>query len=608
MISPCNAVSTWSVAHIPPDQLLRQVFEECGTFQDARRRLETVPIARPAIFTLVGCGRGERCVIERTEEGFSTRHDATGAANDWLVPVEPWEARVGGDLAFTCDYDEAAENSRARRDALAEWRGSFARESFAWVMPPVLNKFTRLAAEMCPASGTLRVLGYELLDGAAARATGDATVRDRNRPGGVSRKRRTPTIHRDKRARIPSLCDLDHTLAPFREPSSLSSNPCPLTAVQGQRDAMTASTDREIIMATINGSSKNDRLHGSRFDDVINGFEGDDELNGYDGRDELNGGDGRDDLFGGGGSDVLNGGQGWDHLDGGTGADTMAGGLDGDLYYVDHVGDLVSEAKNEGGDSVYSMISYTLPSNVEVLWLQESTAAINGTGNGSYNMIGGNSRDNTLSGEGGDDMLKGGGGNDLLIGGSGNDHMDPGYGDMSADGMVGGLGNDIYDVSEVDDEVVENSNEGIDLVYASFDYTLGANVENLTLQGQARNGTGNVLDNVIHGNWDDDWLDGGDGNDTLYSRESSVTGGGSDRMIGGMGDDTFHLTGLDDQVYEWANQGTDRIVADTSYTLPQNVEILSLRRSSTTIRKPSRSTAPATASTTSSTAPRASMS
>jgi hypothetical protein len=161
-----NAASTWSLRHVPPDQLLRQAFEECDTFQKARQRLETVPIARPAIYTLVGCGRGERCVVERTEEGFSTRHDATGAANDWLVPVEPWEARIGGDIVFTCDYDEAAERSRARRDALAEWRGSFARESFAWVMPPVLNRYTRLAAEMCPASGTLRVIGYEQVAGA----------------------------------------------------------------------------------------------------------------------------------------------------------------------------------------------------------------------------------------------------------------------------------------------------------------------------------------------------------------------------------------------------------------------------------------------------------
>jgi hypothetical protein len=29
------------------------------------------------------------------------------------------------------------------------------------VVPPVLNPFTRIAVEMCPAEGTLRVLGYE---------------------------------------------------------------------------------------------------------------------------------------------------------------------------------------------------------------------------------------------------------------------------------------------------------------------------------------------------------------------------------------------------------------------------------------------------------------
>jgi hypothetical protein len=160
-----NAVSTWWLTHIPPDQLLRQVFEQCRTFQEARHRLETTPIARPAIFTLVGCRKGERCVIERTQEGGSTREEPTGAANDWLVPAAPWEARVGGDLVMTCTSEEATERSRRRREALDAWRGSFVRESFSWVVPPVLNRYTRLAAEMCPASGTLRVVGYELAPG-----------------------------------------------------------------------------------------------------------------------------------------------------------------------------------------------------------------------------------------------------------------------------------------------------------------------------------------------------------------------------------------------------------------------------------------------------------
>ena len=45
---------------------------------------------------------------------------------------------------------------------LASWRGSFARDSFAWVAPPVLNPYTRIAVEMCPARGILRAVGYEL--------------------------------------------------------------------------------------------------------------------------------------------------------------------------------------------------------------------------------------------------------------------------------------------------------------------------------------------------------------------------------------------------------------------------------------------------------------
>ena len=161
-----NAAYTWlEVRHIPPDQLMRQVFETCGTFEEAKRQLETVPVARPVIFTLVGCAPGERCVIERTEEGHATRDDDTCAANDWLRSGEPWEGRIASDLLLTCSFAEAGENSRRRREALREWRGHLRSESFAWVVPPVLNPCTRMAVEMCPAEGLLRVAGYEL-DGA----------------------------------------------------------------------------------------------------------------------------------------------------------------------------------------------------------------------------------------------------------------------------------------------------------------------------------------------------------------------------------------------------------------------------------------------------------
>ncbi len=157
-----NAVNTWrKIRHIPPDQLLRAVFEDCTSFAAARQRLETTPIARPVIYTLAGTGADEQCVIERTEEGFSTRTTATCAANDWLESLAGWDGRVGADVVMTCSREEAGAASRRRRDALAGWTGTFGNDSFGWVTPPVLNRFTRLAIEMCPADGTLRVAGYE---------------------------------------------------------------------------------------------------------------------------------------------------------------------------------------------------------------------------------------------------------------------------------------------------------------------------------------------------------------------------------------------------------------------------------------------------------------
>ena len=72
-----------------------------------------------------------------------------------------------------------------------------------------------------------------------------------------------------------------------------------------------------------------------------------------------------------------------------------------------------------------------------------------------------------------------------------------------------------YLIDHLGDTIIEYGGQGIDTVISPFDYTLSANVDNLTLTGVALNGTGNVLDNVIIGTHADNTLIGLEGKDTL---------------------------------------------------------------------------------------------
>jgi hypothetical protein len=160
-----NALNTWArIRHMPPDHLLRQTLETCANYSEARAMLETVPVARPVIYTLVGCAPDERCVIERTEEGFQTREHDTSAANDWLPQRPRWEGRIPAAGYLTRTSASGADNSRVRRDALVAWPHALSRGGLDWVAPPILNPYTRLAVVMCPACAVLRAAGYEQFD------------------------------------------------------------------------------------------------------------------------------------------------------------------------------------------------------------------------------------------------------------------------------------------------------------------------------------------------------------------------------------------------------------------------------------------------------------
>jgi len=263
-------------------------------------------------------------------------------------------------------------------------------------------------------------------------------------------------------------------------------------------------------------------------------------------------------LLGDAGNDTLIGGDGDDTLDGGTGADVLSGGIGNDIYVVDNSGDSVTESANAGTDTVQSTITYTLGANLERLTLL-GTAAINGTGNTLANVLTGNSTNNTLAGGAGNDTVSAGAGNDTLDGGTGNDSLS------------GGAGDDTYIVDATGDSVIENANSGSDTVQSAVTYTLGAEVENLTLTGSsALSGTGNALDNVLTGNSANNTLTGNAGYDTLNG------GAGADTLRGGMGNDLYIVDNTGDSVTENANEGTDTVQSAITYTLGTNLENLTL--------------------------------
>jgi len=219
-------------------------------------------------------------------------------------------------------------------------------------------------------------------------------------------------------------------------------------------------------------------------------------------------------------ANVISGGSGNDRIDGAGGGDQMAGGAGNDVYYVDHVADVVTEGANAGIDEIRTALGdSTAPVNVEKI-----TGLLN-TGQ-------------TLRGNGLANVFAGGGG---------------------ADRFVGGLGNDIYWVG-AGDIIVEKPGEGLDEARTALAaYVLAAEVERLT--GTSAGGqslTGNALANIIAGGSGNDRIDGG---------------AGVDQMAGGLGDDVYFMGQLGDIVSEAFNAGIDELrtsLADTA--APANVE------------------------------------
>lgn len=254
---------------------------------------------------------------------------------------------------------------------------------------------------------------------------------------------------------------------------------------------------------------------------------------------------GNDTLAGSSGNDLLSGGEGNNTLNGGAGVDTMTGGGGNDVFVVSEQADVIDSGG--GIDEVRTDLAvYTVHQFVERAvytgtgnWNVTGSTGLGGTG--SNTIVGGNGRDTIHGGVGtfsGDDELYGGGSNDRLTGDFGFDWLDGGTG---RDTMAGGADSDTYVVDNAGDRIIENAGEGTDVVESRISWTLGANLEFLTLTGKREiNGTGNVLDNTLTGNARFNELDGGEGNDVLRGL------GGKDFLIGGSGADRFEYLAFSD--------------------------------------------------------------
>ena len=335
----------------------------------------------------------------------------------------------------------------------------------------------------------------------------------------------------------------------IQDVSKLGDMPLFVAQITAGNDVITGTSGADVISA----DAGNDTVYGGLGNDTLYGGDGNDILDGGSGTDTLIGGFGDDTFvvtagdsvveYSKGGTDtirtamtsyslvtltnieilsvignaafigtgnalsnIITGGGGNDTLDGGAGNDTLNGGAGNDTYVIDSASDVIIDSA--GIDTVKSSITKTLSAELENLTLA-GTAAINGTGNASANILIGNGAANVLSG---------GGGNDTLDGGIGQDTLD------------GGLGDDTYVLGSGADAVIDAG--GIDTITSTITRSLAgyAAIEKLVLLGTAAiNGTGNALGNTITGN----------------AAANIITGGaGQDIMTGGAGADVFDFNAI----------------------------------------------------------------
>lgn len=365
------------------------------------------------------------------------------------------------------------------------------------------------------------------------------------------------------------------------------------------------------------------QVEGTIGDDTLAGTKAAQTIHGRGGNDTITAGEGASDLFGDGGNDTLTGGNGRDRLDGGDGNDTIRGAF-GDTIDGGAGNDTIYAARGTtvaGGDGTDRLvidfsgssipIAFTLPDGKDAVLADVGTKY---TGIERIDIIGSFGND-LLVGNSGANRIDGGRGADVINGGAGSDILDAGVGGRAPEPPVTTFGTDFAGAVAINDAFSPNADAAPIAIIAfqelafseavgfyTFDVAAGGHL--LVENDKAiplSNGYGFTLFdadfNFVATNVVDEPLDvtdlaagryvlevttNGSSNFNLtgYTKVSLSTATPPERhnvLTGGTGSDTFLVHATDDVVIEHAREGNDTIIADLSWTLPDNVENLTLK-------------------------------
>ena len=281
-------------------------------------------------------------------------------------------------------------------------------------------------------------------------------------------------------------------------------------------------------------------------------------------------------ITGTAGPETLTGTSGNDLLIGAGGADTLKGGAGDDTYTVSDSRTTIVETYGGGVDTVLSSLSHTLADNVENLTLT-GTAAVNATGNQQANIITGNAAANVITGGLGSDILTGGGGGDTFVIAKGDGS------DIITDFHAGsGSGHDTVEFHHMYFTSFDDIRSAMSQVGTDVYLTLSS-IDTLVFRNETVAGftaaNFSLPDGLPVTDAPQKWVESQASWETFYgsgSNDQLHSSGWGATFAGGKGDDTYVIGNTDARVIENAHEGVDTILTYVSYSLPDNVENMTL--------------------------------